>query len=306
MIHNMEWYRVFYFTAKAGSLSKAAEELFITQPAVTHSIKQLEAKLGGQLFFRTSKGVKLTAEGEVLFKYIEQAYHFISNGERKIAEMHQLIEGEIVIGAGDTLCRHYLLPHLQRFHEAYPKIKIQVTNRTTAETVSLLKEGKIDLGIVNLPLIPGDNKIDILESIQIEDCFVAGLSYKHLSETPVSLEALLGHPIILLEKGSSIRAYIDRFAGEQGFTIKPEIELGSIDLLMEFARSGFGIACVIKNFAAQELAESKLYEIRLETPIPARNVGIVTLKGTPLSVAAKQLLEIMLGRGLISSDCDTV
>ncbi|NOU92740.1 LysR family transcriptional regulator [Paenibacillus sp. LMG 31456] len=294
MIHNMEWYRVFYFTAKAGSLSRAAEELFITQPAVTHSIKQLEAKLGGQLFIRTSKGVTLTTEGEVLFKYIEQAYHFISNGERKIAEMHQLIEGEIKIGAGDTLCRHYLLPHLQKFHEAYPSIKIQVTNRTTAETVALLKEGKIDLGIINLPLVQADNKVQVQESIQIEDCFVAGLKHKHLSESPISLETLLQQPIILLEKGSSIRTYIDTFAESQGFTIKPEIELGSIDLLVDFARSGFGIAYVIKDFVSNELAEGSLFEIQLKTPVPPRKVGIVTLKGTPLSVAAKHILERMI------------
>jgi DNA-binding transcriptional LysR family regulator len=290
----MEWYRVFYFTAKAGSLSRAAEELFITQPAVTHSIKQLEAKLGGQLFFRTSKGVTLTAEGVVLFKYIEQAYHFISNGERKIAEMHQLVDGEIKIGAGDTLCRHYLLPYLKKFHEDYPNIKIQVTNRTTAETVTLLKEGKIDMGIINLPLPQADSKVQVQESIQLVDCFVTGSSYKHLANAPVSLEALLKHPIILLEKGSSIRAYIDAFAEDQGFPIKPEIELGSIDLLADFARSGFGIACVIKDFVAQELTDGSLYEIKLEVPIPARKVGVVTLKGTPLSVAAKQLLEIML------------
>ncbi|MCR8629819.1 LysR family transcriptional regulator [Paenibacillus radicis (ex Xue et al. 2023)] len=294
MIHNMEWYRVFYFTAKAGSLSKAAEELFITQPAVTHSIKQLESKLGGQLFIRTSKGVNLTAEGEVLFKYIEQAYHFISNGERKIAEMHQLVDGEIKIGAGDTLCRHYLLPHLQSYHEAYPSIKIQVTNRTTAETVTLLKEGKIDLGIINLPLAQPDNKINVQESIPITDCFVAGVKHKYLSETPISLEALLQQPIILLEKGSSIRTFIDTFAESQSLTIKPEIELGSIDLLVDFARSGFGIACVIKDFVSHELAEGSLYEIQLKNPVPPRKVGIVTLKGTPLSVAAKHILDMMM------------
>ncbi|TDF97477.1 LysR family transcriptional regulator [Paenibacillus piri] len=294
MVQNLEWYRVFYFTARAGSLSRAAEELFITQPAVTHAIKQLEAKLGGQLFFRTSKGVKLTAEGEVLFKYIEQAYHFILNGERKIAEMHQLDDGEIKVGAGDTLCRHYLLPYLQSFHETYPNIKFQVTNRTTPETVTLLKEGKIDLGIVNLPFQPADPKVEVRESRSIEDCFVAGARYKHLAERPIPLDTLLRHPLILLERGSSSRAYLDAFAERQGTSLKPEIELGSIDLLADFARSGFGIACVIKDFIQPELAAGQLHEIRLTTPIPPRRAGIVTLKGTPLSAASRQLLEMML------------
>jgi LysR family cyn operon transcriptional activator len=292
MIHNMDLYQVFYFTAKTGSLSKAAEELYITQPAVTHSIKQLEGKLGGQLFNRTSKGVTLTAEGEMLFTYIEQAYHFILNGERKIGEMHQLTNGEVKIGAGDTLCKHFLLPHLKTFHETFPKIKIQVINRTTADTITLLKEGKIDIGIVNLPI--SDHQIEIQESIAIHDCFIAGENYKYLSETAISFDKLLEYPIILLEKGSNTRAYIDGFASENGFIIKPEIELGSLDLLVEFTRNGFGIACVIREFIDPELSHDNLYEIRLEKPFPARKVGIIKLKSTPLSTAAKHLHSMLL------------
>ncbi|MFD0617935.1 LysR family transcriptional regulator [Paenibacillus sp. GCM10027629] len=292
MIQNMELYQVFYITAKAGSLSKAATELFITQPAVTHSIKQLEAKLGGQLFFRTSKGVRLTAEGEVLFTYIEQAYHFILNGERKMAEIQQLTEGEVKIGAGDTLCRHFLLPHLQTFHEAYPQIKIQVTNRTTREIIGLLKEGKIDIGIVNLPIT--DHQIDVQESMEIHDCFVTGEKFKFLSKSPISLEHLLKHPIISLEQGSSTRTYVDRFVAAQGLVLKPEIELGSVDLLVEFARSGFGVSCVTREFVEAELSDQSLYEIKLQTPIPPRRVGIIKLRSTPLPAAARQIYEMLL------------
>jgi len=293
LIQNMELYQVFYITAKAGSLSKAATELFITQPAVTHSIKQLEAKLGGQLFFRTSKGVRLTAEGQVLFTYIEQAYHFILNGERKMAEIQQLTEGEVKIGAGDTLCRHFLLPHLQTFHEVYPQIKIQVTNRTTREIIGMLKEGKIDIGIVNLPVM--DHQIDVQESIEIHDCFVAGEKFKYLSESsPLSLEHLLEHPIIFLEQGSSTRAYVDQFVASQGLVLKPEIELGSVDLLVEFARSGFGVSCVTREFIETELSNQSLYEIKLRTPIPPRRVGIIKLRSTPLPAAARQIYEMLL------------
>lgn len=290
---NMEWYKVFYQAALTGSLSKAAEALYITQPAVTHSIKQLEQHLGGQLFFRTSKGVQLTDEGLVLFKYIEQAFNFIATGERKLAELHDLMSGEIKIGAGDTLCRHYLLPYLKSFHTDYPDIKIQVTNRTSLETTNLLKEGRIDLGIVNLPVT--DNKLNIMESVEIQDCFVAGLQYRHLAEEPLPIAQLNHYPLILLELGSSTRAYVDAFAGAHGVTLKPEIELGSIDLLVEFARTGLGIACVIKNFALEELAAGhSLFEVRLEPPIPPRKVGILTLKDVPLSSAAKRFIDRLL------------
>jgi LysR family cyn operon transcriptional activator len=239
MVENLEWYRVFYFAAKTGSLTKAAEALFISQPAVTYSIKQLEESLGGQLFFRTTKGVTLTVEGQALFSYIEPAYNFIINGERKLAEMHQLMEGEIKIGAGDTLCKHYLLPYLEVFHETYPDIKIQVTNRTTLETIQLLKEGKLDFGIVNLPV--EDIKLNIIQSMQIEDCFIVGEKYKALAENPHSLEQLSSYPLMLLERGTSTRSNLDRFANQLGVSLKPEIELGSIDLLIEFARTDLAL-----------------------------------------------------------------
>ncbi|MDP5277040.1 LysR family transcriptional regulator [Chengkuizengella axinellae] len=291
MVLNMEWYRVFYFTAKTGSLTKAAEELFITQPAVTHSIKQLESKIGGQLFFRTSKGVKLTSEGEVLYKYIEQAYNFIQTGERKIAEMQQLMDGEIKIGAGDTLIKHYLLPYLKEFNESYPDIHIQVTNRTTPETIELLRKGNIDLGIVNLPI--EDKNLNIIETLHIEDCFITGNKYKHLAEKPISLETLINYPVILLEKGSNTRKYIDSFTKENGIMIYPEIELGSLDLLVDFSKSGLGIACVIRNFICNELANSRVFEIKLEKPIPPRKVGIVSLKNVPLSTTAKRFIDLI-------------
>ncbi|WNR43848.1 LysR family transcriptional regulator [Paenibacillus roseipurpureus] len=291
MIHSMDLYQVFYFTAKSGSLSKAAEELYITQPAVTHAIKQLEAKLGGPLFFRTSRGVTLTTEGETLYTYIEQAYHFIQNGERKIGEMHQLTDGEVRIGAGDTLCKHVLLPHLKTYHASFPKIKVQVFNRTTADTIALLKEGKIDIGIVNLPI--SDSHVDVSAIGSLQDCFVAGERYKHLTEEQLSFEHLLALPIMLLEKGSSSRAYIDRFTKEHGHVIKPEIELGSVDLLLEFTRGGFGITCVAREFIAAELAAAQLFEIQLEQPIPARNVGMIKLRSTPLSAAAMHLYRMM-------------
>jgi LysR family cyn operon transcriptional activator len=300
MIENLEWYKVFYITAQAGSFSRAAEQLFITQPAVTHTIKQLEAKHKGQLFFRTSRGVQLTNEGQILFQYIEQAYNLISMGEKKLAEMHNLMEGEVRIGAGDTLCKHYLLPQLEVFHRLYPGIKLQITNRTTTETIQLLKAGKIDFGIVNLPI--NDEQLIIRDSIEIQDCFIAGAPYKHLAASKITLQQLSEHPILLLEKGSNTRSFIDQYAKQQDVVIQPDIELGSIDLLVEFARTGLGVACVIRNFVMSELEQSALYEIQLEPPIPPRRVGIVTLKNVPGSVATGRFIEMLTVLELVAPD----
>ncbi|MCZ8521563.1 MULTISPECIES: LysR family transcriptional regulator [Paenibacillus] len=290
MIANMEWYRVFYTVARTGSLSKAAQELYITQPAVSHSIKQLEKELGGQLFFRSSKGVRLTGEGEVLHSYIEQAYHLMEAGERRIGEIHGLEAGEVHIGAGDTLCRHVLLPRLESFREAYPAVKVSVTNRTTAETVALLKEGRIDFGVVHLPV--QDPQLDVQPCLRIQDCFAAGRRYAALADpaAPLTLESLLGYPLILLEQGTSTRQHLDRYAAAQGLTLQPELELGSMDLLLQFARIGMGIACVVREFAQEEMQREGLVELPLAVPIPPREVGLVTLQGVPLSAAAREFM----------------
>jgi LysR family cyn operon transcriptional activator len=291
MIANLEWYRVFYITAKNGSLSRAADELYITQPAVSYAIKQLESTLGGKVFYRNAKGVTLTAEGEILFKFIEQSYGFITKAEQQIAEMHQLQRGEIRIGAGDTLSKFYLLPYLEAYHQAYPEIKIQVTNRTSSETVQLLKEGKIDLGIVNLPI--EDTHVEIRETLALQDCFVVGEKYKKLAAQAITLQELSQLPLILLEKGSSIRRYIDQYTQGFGVNLQPEIELGSLELMAQFARIDLGVSCVVKNFITDELKQSSLYEIQLQEPIPPRKVGIVTLKAMPLSVAAHHFLQML-------------
>lgn len=289
---NMEWYRVFYWTAQTGSMSKASEKLHITQPAVSHTLKQLEGKLGGQLFFRTSKGVTLTTEGEVLFSYVEQAFSFMEAGEKKIADMHQLFHGEINIGASDTLCKHYLLPHLEHYHKQYPEIRIHVTNRTTPETIGLLKEGRIDFGIVNLPA--KDPHIDFRESSAQQDCLVGNSEiYGILDGNPLELGDLHNYPLLMLEPSGSTRQFLDEYALTHGMTLKPEFELGSIDLLTQFALSGFGLAFVVRNFVAEELASGKLIEVPLLPPVPERHVGIATLKGVPLSAASKRFLELL-------------
>ncbi len=289
MEFNLERYRVFYWTAKLGSLTKAAEKLHITQPAVSHTLKQLEGDLGGQLFFRTTRGVKLTAEGEVLYQFVEQAIHFIEIGEKKIAEMQELTYGEINIGASDTLCKHFLLPYLEQFHKQYPEVRIRVTNRTTPETITLLKEGKIDFGVVNLPAF--DSKIDFRISSTQQDCLVGNQAYAPMAEHPLPLEELHRYPLLLLEPGGSTRNFLDEYAASNGITLHPEFELGSLDLLIQFAQSGFGLTFIVREYVAEELDTGKLIEIPLIPTIPERHVGIATLKGVPLSAASRRFLD---------------
>lgn len=292
---NLEWYRAFYVTARLGSLSRAAEELYITQPAISYIIKQLEGRLDARLFFRTARGVKLTAEGEALYQYIEQALHFVDSGEKQLEMIKSLGVGEVAIGASDMLCKHFLLPYLEVFHQQYPDIKIKVTNRTSLESIELLKQGKVDFAVVHLPL-EEQKHLTIRESRSLQDCFVVGEKYRSLADNgPVKLEQLLNYPVLLLEHGSNTRRYVDRFAASQGVELVPEIELGSLDLLVQFARIGLGAAYVVRDFIAPELQSGMLFEVSLHDPIPPRKIGIVTLTNVPLSAAGRHFVRMLQG-----------
>ena len=291
---NLEWYRVFYWTAKTGTLSKAAERLHVTQPAVSHTLKQLESRLGGQLFFRSSRGVKLPAEGEVLFRHVAQAFSSMEIGEKAIADMHNLGSGEVNIGASDTLCRHYLLPYLERFRRQYPHVRIRVTNRTAPETIALLKDGRIDFGIVSLPAAYRDVACRAIAPLQ--DCLVGGQAYAHLAgqREPLAVASLAAeYPLLTLEPGGTTRKVLDEHFAACGVPLSPEIELGSLDLLAQFAKSGFGLAFVIRDFIAEELAAGELFEIPFTPPIPPRHIGVATLPGVPLSAAARTLISML-------------
>ncbi|UJF32470.1 LysR family transcriptional regulator [Paenibacillus hexagrammi] len=288
-MYNLELYKVFYLTAKSGSLSKAAKELFITQPSVTHSIKQLEELLGLILFARTSKGVELTTEGAVLFSYIEQAYNLIASAEAKMDELRNISDGEIKIGGSDSLCKHYLLPFLEVFHEEFPHVQIHLVHGTTPEIIKQLKEGRMDIGIVRSPR--HDEQLHVREGITLQDCFVAGPKYKALAGQRLSLKQLLTYPIILFSRNSSSRNLITSLFLQHGYSLQPEIELGSVDLLIEFAKRGFGISYVTEEFVTKELADGSLFKIELDISIPPTRTGIITLKNMPLSMAAAEFVK---------------
>lgn len=286
---NLELYKAFYYVAKYGSISKASEYLYITQPAVSRAIKQLEDALGCSLFFRTPKGAKLAQEGEILYKYIEQAFNFIEMGEKKINDVKNLLCGEIKIGVSDTLCKYYLVSYLKLFKMLYPQIKIHVICPTTPGIINLLKAGKIDFGIINLPY--EDEQLAFKNILEVQDCFVTGKKYKHLSFSMQPLQEIVKCPLILLEKDSNSRLYIDQYFADHSISVVPDYQLGNIDLLIHFAKNDFGIACVIRNFIADELDTLGLYEIKPIEKIPPRNVGVSWLKDVPLSAAAKELIK---------------
>ncbi|RKN84556.1 LysR family transcriptional regulator [Paenibacillus ginsengarvi] len=288
MGNNYELYKVFYWAAKTGSLTQAAKALFLTQPSVSHAIKQLEDRLGLVLFYRNPKGVALTPEGTILYSYIEQSQILITLAEEKMAALKNLDSGELRIGGSDSLFKHYLLPYLEAFIQKHPGIRLHLNHGTTPEVIAFLKEGRIDLGVVRMPIV--DPQLEVRESIQLQDCFVAGARYAGLKDKVLTLEALLEHPIILFSRNSRARMAITELFENYGHALKPEIEVGSVDLLIEFARKGLGISYVTREFIAKELEEGSLFEIQLDALLPPTHVGIMTMRNMPLSIAASRFI----------------
>ncbi|RKP58335.1 LysR family transcriptional regulator [Cohnella endophytica] len=291
MTNNYELYKVFYWAAKTGSLTQAAKALYLTQPSVSHAIKQLEDSFGLILFYRNSKGVELTQEGSILYSYIEQSQILISTAEEKMAALKNLDNGELRIGGSDSLFKHYVLPYLEEFHEKHPGIKLHLNHGTTPEVITFLKEGRIDLGVVRMPIV--DSQLEVRESFKLQDCFVAGARFAEIKNKVLSLESLLQYPVILFSRNSRARMAITEIFQNYGYTIKPEIEVGSVDLLIEFARRGLGISYVTREFVSKELEEGSLFEIRLDVPLPPSHVGIMTMRNMPLTSAASRFIELV-------------
>ena len=289
---NFDLYKIFYIAAKTENFSKAASELYISQSAVSQAIKNLESKLGVPLFLRNSRHLSLTPEGKLLFSHAEQAFNLFKTAEHKINAMQNFEAGEIRIGASDTICKYYLLPYLEKFNYRFPKVKIRVINRTSAQILDILKNGLIDFGVVTIP--ENSQKLKYMELFSAEDIFVASERFRELRDHRIQLSHLAGYPLLMLEKTSFTRQIFDDFQKKLGLNLQPEIELESVDILAEFAKIGLGIAYCVKESVARELANGELFKIDVIEPLPRRKMGIATAENILLSQTATKFIELLL------------
>lgn len=285
----LDYYRIFYETARHASFSIAAKQLYISQSAISQCIHQLEQDLDTQLFVRSRRGVTLTKEGEVLFQKVESAIGAIEQGETMLARLHHLEGGSLVIAAGDTITTHYLLPYLEKFHALYPNIRIEMANSYSDQMLSLVKEGKAELAFVNLPV--SDDELCIEPCFEIHDIFVCGAEYDAKSE--YTWTEMAQEPLILLENNSATRRYINQKFSENNIELKPQIEIAAHELLLRFASIHLGVACVIEEFSQESIEQKKVRKMKLCPPIPPRNIGYAYLKHYPLSPAAQEFLNLM-------------
>lgn len=287
---NLNLYRTFHNVARFGNISLAAEELYVSQPAVSKAIKNLEKTFDLNLFTRTPTGMKLTSEGKLLYEHIDKAMGNIREAEVLISQVKLKERGVIRLGVSATLCKYFLMPKLKSFMEQYPNIEINIINRTTFETIDLLENDVIDFGIISVtPKVRPDNYYHLN---YLHDIFVANDALSNAvdcTEDNISIDA----PLMLLEKGNITRQFVDDFLRENNVSFKSEVEVSNMDFLIDFAKMGLGVSAVIKEFVADDIKNQVLFELPLMTSPQRREMGIIVKKKELLSVASNALIDFI-------------
>ena len=289
---NLDLYRVFYTVAKCGSLTKAAEELYISQPAVSQSIKQLENQLGISLFNRTHRGMDLSAQGgKLIFAEVERALRLFDDAERRIEQTKTSATGTLRIGASDTIFEYFLADKLVAFHERFSAIKIELLADFTPDTIGKLKADKCDVAFVNLP-ITSDPELYLHDNcMRLNDIFIVGEKYKERAERVVSFSDLKEYPTVMMDKNTVARRSLDNFLGAMGVDLKSSIEVGSWNLMKRLVSQGMGLGVIPREYAKRELSEGTLFEVKTDPPLPARSVGMLLPKNKSVSYALHCFIE---------------
>ena len=287
----LELYKVFKEVAESGNITAAAQSLYISQSAVSQSIKQLEGELQTRLFSRNSRGATLTGAGEMLYEYVRSAMGLLETGEAKLSQTRQLQMGHLVIGASDTVTSQFLLPYLDRFHRRYHAIRIQIVSGRSHKVLGLLQSGKVDVAFASTPTDAGS--LTTFPCFATHSIFVAGADYPCDFDHVYSLEEIARFPLILLERKASSRLYLEKYFLQNGLRLGPEIELGARSLLVDLAAIGFGVAGVTEEFVTRDLESGRLRKLKTDFVIPQRSVDMCTLHGVPLTAAARQFVSFV-------------
>ena len=289
---NLDLYKVFYHVAKNKNITKAANELMITQPGISKAIKNLEEQLGCSLFIRTKSGVILTDEGKVFYDQIKHAIEIIDSAEDKLKEMINLDFGSLNIGVSNTIVKKYLMPYIKAFHDKYPNIKITIYTNPTMYLIQRMRHGIVDFIILNMPYdVPSD--MDSYKLTDVHDCFIATDKFIELKDKVIPLRDLNNYPLILISQGSNTRYSLDNFTSSLGFSLNPEMDLSSYSLVTDFTKMGFGIGIATKEYLDNEIEDGTLFEVKTEPELPTRYIGVMHLKNKILSKCSQEFLSML-------------
>ncbi|MBD5530428.1 MAG: LysR family transcriptional regulator [Lachnospiraceae bacterium] len=291
-MNQLNLYHIFYTVAQCGNISAAAKKLYISQPAVSKSISRLEESFTSPLLIRSSRGVTLTENGKLLYKQLETAFQAIRQGEEMISRNDLLGVGSLSIGVSTTLCKYVLLPYLQDYIAANPYVKVSLSCQSTYETIASLESGALELGLVGESERLESSHLNFLPIREIHDIFVCSPEYlsKLQSQTDGSEDLLSQGTFLLLNKNNVTRQYMDKHMLLQNVTMEHQIEVTTMDLLIDFARIGLGIACVIGEFVQDELKKGSLVECSIREPIPSRRIGFAYPRSARPSAAMDAFL----------------
>lgn len=289
---NFENYKTFYFVAKYGNITAAAEALYSEQPNVTRTIKNLERDLGCVLFTRSNKGVTLTPEGEKLFRRVSIAYEQITAAEEELSRYNGLDEGIIRIGVSETALHEVLLAALVKYHALYPKIKFSLINMTNLQAIGAVKNQAVDFALIATPF-SNDKLLEIVHIKQFQDIVVCGERYKYLTGEKVSLGEIVKHCMVSLNKSTKTFEYYHALFGKYGLEFAPDIEVSTSNQILPIVKSNLGIGFVPESFAEKELQEGAVFKLDTEEPMPPREVCLLKRNDFALSVAAKEFEKIL-------------
>ena len=290
MAVKLELYRVFKEVAETGNISVAAKNLYISQSAVSQSIKQLETALQARLFARSPRGVSLTWEGQMLYQYVRSALGLLATGEDKLSQAQQLLLGTLVIGASDTVTSFFLTPYLETFHHQHPGIRLKIVSGRSAKVLSMLKSGAVDIAFASSP---SDSAISNWPCFATHSVFVAGSGYPCDFDHVYTRQEIAAFPLILLERKASSRVFLEQYFLQSGITLTPEIELSSRQLLVTLSRIGLGVAGVTQEFVQDALDAGDIRLLKTDFTIPARSVDMCTLQDVTPTAAASAFMEMV-------------
>ncbi len=288
---NYELYKVFYYVATSLSFSAASKQLFISQSAVSQSIKTLEKKLGQTLFIRSTKKVQLTPAGKVLLKHVEPAMNLIRRGENQLLDSTTLGLGQLHIGASDTICRYFLVPYLKQFHKKFPSVPIKVTNATSLSCVDLLEQGKVDLIVTNFPNAKLNHSYIQKTVLNFSDVFIANPAYYNLTSQEITLSDLRNYPILMLDRKSTTSEYLHNLFLQHQLELIPEIELSSNDLLIDLAKIGLGIAFIPDYCLTRQTKD--LFVLNTREKLPTRQLVASINPNLPVSASTQEFLKLL-------------
>ena len=290
MAVKLELYRVFKEVAETGNISLAAKNLYISQSAVSQSIKQLETALQARLFARSPRGVSLTWEGQMLYQYVRSALGLLATGEDKLSQAQQLLLGTLTIGASDTVTSFFLTPFLETFHRQHPGIRLKIVSGRSAKVLSMLRSGAVDIAFASSPSEPG---LSTWSCFATHSVFVAGSGYDCDFDHVYTRQEIADFPLILLERKASSRVFLEQYFLQSGITLTPEIELSSRSLLVSLAKIGLGVAGVTLEFVQDALLSGDIRLLKTDFTIPARSVDMCTLQDVTPTAAASAFMEMV-------------